>query len=110
MKYTRSFIVVSALLVSLLAMAADEKEDWKLPPETARLKPGPGVELVTTQCFICHSADYISTQPPMTRAAWTATVTKMKEKYGAPITPESIEPVVNYLVERYGPPQNSPTK
>ena len=83
-----------------IALAADK--GWKLPRETAMLRPGPGVELVTAQCLLCHSADYIATQPPMNRAVWTAAVTKMKDKYGAPVTPENIEPLVNYLVKTYG--------
>jgi hypothetical protein len=75
------------------------------------LERGPGVELVTAQCMLCHSVDYISTQPRMNRAAWTATVTKMKEKYGAPVTPESLEATVNYLVKAYGTERvNVPTK
>jgi sulfite dehydrogenase (cytochrome) subunit B len=46
--------------------------------------------------------DYISIQPRMNRAAWTATVTKMKEKYGAPISSDQIQPVVDYLARTYG--------
>ena len=36
-------------------------------------------------------------------AAWTATVTKMKEKYGAPLPPEALTNVIDYLVKTYGP-------
>src|SRR4051812_30830639 len=93
--------VLAFLLLSLPAAQAADR-GWKLPAETAKLERGPGVEIVTAQCLLCHSADYISIQPRMNRAAWTATVTKMKDKYGAPITPENIEPVVNYLAKTYG--------
>jgi hypothetical protein len=92
--------IFTLILFSFEAAAADH--GWKLPPETAKLERAPGVELATAQCLLCHSPDYISIQPPMTRAAWTATVTKMKEKYGAPIPAENIEPLVNYLVKTYG--------
>jgi len=95
-------IIIAGAAVSVLCFSADEKKDWKLPPETAKLKAGEGVELVTGQCMICHSVDYISTQPPMNRAGWTAAVTKMKEKYGAPIPAEDIEKAVSYLVKTYG--------
>jgi cytochrome c5 len=77
-------------------------EPWKLPPDTAKLERGQGVEVVTAQCSLCHSADYISIQPPMNRAAWTATVTKMREKYGAPILTNSVDQIVTYLVKTYG--------
>ena len=103
-------MIVVAATLSLLGFAADGKKDWKLPPETAKLEPGDGVELVTAQCIICHSLDYISIQPRMNRAAWTATVTKMKEKYGAPITTEHMEKLVAYLVKAYGAERNDPPR
>lgn len=87
--------------LSCLVMQGADK-GWKLPPETARLERGPGIELVTAQCMICHSVDYISTQPRMNRAAWTATVTKMREKYGAPAPTNQVDEVVSYLVKNYG--------
>jgi sulfite dehydrogenase (cytochrome) subunit B len=87
-------------MAGLGVFAADK--GWKLPPENVRLERGPGVELVTAQCALCHSLDYISIQPRLDRAAWTATITKMKEKYGAPVTSESVEKLVEYLVKTYG--------
>jgi sulfite dehydrogenase len=93
---------VLATLLVLLASTTAADRGWKLPPETSKLERGPGVEIVTAQCLLCHSADYISIQPKMTRVTWTATVAKMKDKYGAPITPENVEPVVNYLTKTYG--------
>jgi hypothetical protein len=103
-----AFTVVSLLLV--IAPRAADTSAWKLPRETARLKPGPGVELVTAQCLLCHSAEYISSQPPLSRAAWTASVTKMKDKYGAPVAAENMEKLVDYLTKTYGNerPQTKP--
>jgi sulfite dehydrogenase (cytochrome) subunit B len=86
-----------------LAVGADMPSDsWKLPAETAKLKPGPGADLVTGNCMICHSVDYISSQPPMTKAQWTGTVTKMQKKFGAPLPADKVEPIVAYLVKSYG--------
>ena len=73
-----------------------------LPPETATLKPGPGADLANSTCLTCHSADYVSTQPRLARAAWTASVKKMKDKYGAPIQDNQVDPLVDYLVKNYG--------
>ena len=73
-----------------------------LPPERAAFKNGPGVELAIAQCVLCHSADYISTQPPLPRATWKTTVQKMREKYGAPLPEDKVEPMVDYLVKTYG--------
>jgi hypothetical protein len=87
-------------ILGLLVRAADGQ--FNLPPETARLKPGPGAELTTSQCLFCHSADYIGTQPPLTRSVWLAEVTKMRQKYGAPIPTNKVDAVVEYLVKNYG--------
>ena len=94
----KNFLIIFSILMT--GYAGDR--GWKLPPETPKLERAPGVEIVTAQCLLCHSADYISIQPRMNRATWTATVTKMKDKYGAPLTPESLEPIVNYLTKTYG--------
>ena len=99
----KRILPLSLLAASSLALAAAEA--WKLPPETAKLKPGPGSDLVAGQCLLCHSADYISTQPRLARAAWEASVKKMREKYGAPVPQEKVEALVDYLVKNYGPPQ-----
>ena len=74
----------------------------KLPPETARLRAGPGVELANAYCVLCHSADYVSTQPRLSRVAWRASVEKMREKYGAPIPADKVEPLAEYLARNYG--------
>jgi hypothetical protein len=66
------------------------------------LKAAPDAELVTAQCLICHSADYISTQPRLTRAQWQATVVKMQQKYAAPIATNNVERLVEYLAKNYG--------
>lgn len=92
------------LLVAVSGVAALWAAETKIsfPPETARFKPGPGAELATAQCLICHSADYVSTQPPGTRQSWQASVVKMKEKYGAPIPLDQIPKIVEYLAQNYG--------
>ncbi|MEY2409826.1 MAG: sulfite dehydrogenase (cytochrome) subunit [Verrucomicrobiota bacterium] len=97
------------LLVALSGSAADSR--LALPSETTRLKPGAGLEVVNANCLLCHSADYISTQPPLTAAQWRASVVKMQAKYGAPISTNHIESMVSYLVANYGSaPTNSGMK
>ena len=91
-----SFLVLSAAAV----FAADSP--FTLPRETTKLKPGAGGALVAGQCLICHSADYISTQPRLTRVQWQAGVTKMQQKYGALIATNSVDKLVDYLVKNYG--------
>ena len=95
-------IVVLICLVAVLASSNAAPVRFELPPETAKFKPGPGAELVTAQCLLCHSADYVSTQPRLARATWKAGVEKMRVKYGAPISTNQVELLVDYLVRNYG--------
>ncbi|HSH95426.1 MAG TPA: hypothetical protein VK968_14880 [Roseimicrobium sp.] len=75
---------------------------FTLPPESTKLKPGEGSDVVRQQCTLCHSVDYISTQPPLSRTTWTATLTKMQQKYGAPIPADRTQVLVDYLTLNYG--------
>lgn len=98
---------IGILAVGLAVSAAGLADTFRieLPPETATLKPGPGADLASSQCLICHSADYIGTQPrdkPL--AFWKAEVQKMKKVYGAPIADEQIDAVAEYLTRNYGQP------
>lgn len=98
MKVSPATLVIA--LTASFSLAAEK--NFTLPPETARLKPGEGVELVNAQCMVCHSADYISTQPRLTKAQWAAAVTKMQQKYGAPVATNKIDLLVGYLAKNYG--------
>ena len=80
----------------------------QLPPEVHSFKQDTGAEIANAQCLICHSVDYITTQPKMPRAFWKAGVQKMQQKYGAPIPDAQVDPVVDYLVKNYGIVTNAP--
>jgi hypothetical protein len=71
------------LILSLCASTVGGADAWRLPPETARFKPGRGAELATS-CLLCHSAD------------------KMRVKYGAPIATNQVDQLVEYLTATYG--------
>lgn len=75
-----------------------------LPAETASFRVGPGAEMAMAQCLQCHSAEYITTQPPLGRDAWMASIQKMRVKYGAAISPESESALLEYLARNYGTP------
>jgi len=77
-------------------------EKLSLPPDNPGFKAGPGSEIAMVQCVLCHSADYVSTQPRLPRAAWKANVLKMRDKYGAPLPDDKVEALVDYLVKTYG--------
>jgi mono/diheme cytochrome c family protein len=95
---------VSLMMWAGLALAAEPGGDaWKLPAESVVLKPGKGRELVLGQCLVCHSLDYVTTQPALPRATWQATVEKMRVRYGASIPTNAVPGLVDYLVAAYGP-------
>jgi sulfite dehydrogenase (cytochrome) subunit B len=93
-------LILLVVLPVAIGFAADGP--FTLPPETTKLKPGTGGELVTAQCLVCHSADYISTQPRLTRVQWQGTVIKMQQKYGATIPTNNVQRLVDYLAGNYG--------
>jgi len=81
-----------------------------LPPETAKLREStlPGHLIATQKCATCHSADYISYQPPgMTLQQWTAEVGKMQHVYGAPLSDDDVKKVGAYLAVAYGSARES---
>ena len=99
-------LAAAAGLVVLLASPAGASPDtsgWKLPVEQNDLRPGPGRAAVLGQCLLCHSSDYITTQPPLDRAGWQASVDKMRSRFGAPIPTNVVPVLVEYLATRYGP-------
>ena len=94
-------IFVGCAVLATGCLAAGLK--LELPPQTATLKPGAGSDVANAQCLICHSAEYITTQPgdkPL--AFWKAEVEKMKRVYGAPIPDEQMNVVAEYLARSYG--------
>lgn len=68
------------------------------------LKEGEGKTKAESYCAVCHSLDYITTQPKFKdpKAQWTATVNKMVKTYGAPIPAEEAEKIIDYLAANYG--------
>jgi mono/diheme cytochrome c family protein len=77
---------------------------YKLPEETAAFKPGPNLDTVQSNCTVCHSADYIQTQPrgpKYKKDFWQAEVTKMVKVYGAPIADADVPKIVEYLAATY---------
>jgi hypothetical protein len=96
--------VLPSLLLALSGAMLLSAAEITLPADSSRLKesPLPGAALATTYCYTCHSADYVMYQPPMTRDAWKASVTKMQKTFGAVIPDTAVEPIAEYLAKTYG--------
>lgn len=68
-----------------------------------QLKEGQGKDLVSSNCVMCHSLDYIPMQSGvLDKQGWTKTVNKMSSIMGAPIKQEDVGPIVDYLAKNYG--------
>ena len=97
----RLVTIMFAALVSVAWPAIANPIVYQLPDETAELRPGPGVETATV-CLACHSADYVTTQPPKEgKAFWQAEVQKMIKVYKAPIAEGDAAIIVDYLAATY---------
>ncbi len=92
----------AALLLLACAATSTAADEWKLPEEKIAFKTAPGSDLAQANCVMCHSHEYISTQPRLTRDQWKASVTKMQQKYGAPIPADAVEALLDYLAQAYG--------
>jgi sulfite dehydrogenase (cytochrome) subunit B len=94
-------LVFLVFLAAISSTAIANPIAYRLPNETADLKPGLGVETATL-CLACHSADYISTQPSRKgKAFWGAEVQKMINVYKAPIDPADAAAITDYLAATY---------
>jgi len=90
---------VAASLLLLLAAPAHADESQ------IQLREGPGRVLVQANCITCHSLDYIPMNSVfLDHAGWQKVVDKMIRVMGAPIRPEDVGPIVDYLAAAYGRP------
>ncbi len=91
------------LLIATLFAAAPA-----LAQETVTLKPGPGVDTVTTSCSTCHTLNYIRMSSVfLTQDDWRAEVTKMRTALGAPIDDDMANIIIKYLSANYAAPPKS---
>jgi hypothetical protein len=70
----------------------------KLPEWKPALPEGGIRDIVLVQCGMCHTPEYITLQPPLSREQWLASVTKMRTTYSGPIPEEQVPEIVDYLV------------
>jgi mono/diheme cytochrome c family protein len=71
--------------------------------QVIKLKPGPGLDKVESNCQACHTLAYIPMNSVYLNAAgWDAEVTKMINAYGAPVDAEDAKAIKAYLTQHYG--------
>jgi hypothetical protein len=68
-----------------------------LPDSDKMFADGPGSDAINNNCLACHSADMVLNQPELSKQAWAAEVSKMINNYKAPVAPEDVGAIVEYL-------------
>jgi cytochrome c551/c552 len=93
-------------LLGTIFCVASFAAEIRLPLETEAFKEDPGAEIANAHCLICHSVEYVSIQPPLSRVFWKSSVQKMQQKYGATVPDDQVERLVDYLTKNYGATTN----
>ena len=89
-------VIAAALLLGAPAKAQQHGMD---------LPQGPGRETVAALCGTCHEIERI--RPGYTPAGWQ-TVTRMMQNFGAPIPPDEVQTVTQYLTRHFPERQRPP--
>jgi hypothetical protein len=74
-----------------------------LPPDEETFGEGTDADLLNRSCLACHSVTMVRYQPPLNEKQWTATVTKMREAYGAPFAKSDTAAIVAALMRQHPP-------
>jgi cytochrome c553 len=101
--------VVVLLAVASMPLAARAATPLELKsvkidlPDSDKMFPdGPGSDAINNNCLACHSAGMVLNQPALPKQAWAAEVSKMINNYKAPVAPEDVGPIVEYLTALKG--------
>ena len=73
-----------------------------LPDSDKMFPDGPGSDAINNNCLACHSAGMVLNQPALSKQAWAAEVNKMINNYKAPVAPEDVATIVDYLTSLKG--------
>ena len=86
----------------MIAAAAGAAPSWQGGEAAVQLQDAPGRELASGRCVTCHSLEYIpSNAPAMNRGGWQKSIQKMRERFGAPISDEEAQQILDYLDHNY---------
>ena len=99
-------VLLGVATTPLVARAATplELKNVKIDlPDSDKMFPaGPGSDAINNNCLACHSADMVLNQPALSKQVWAAEVNKMINNYKAPIAPEDVGAIVDYLTALKG--------
>jgi len=99
-------VVLAVATMPLVARAATplqlQSVKIDLPDSDKMFPAGPGSDAINNNCLACHSAGMVLNQPALSKQAWTVEVNKMIKNYRAPIAPEDVGAIVDYLTALKG--------
>jgi cytochrome c5 len=99
-------VLLGAASMPLVARAATPAQlksvKIDLPDSDKMFPDGPGSDAINNNCLACHSADMVLNQPALSKEAWSAEVHKMITTYKAPVAPEDVSAIVDYLARIKG--------
>jgi cytochrome c5 len=95
---------VASMLAIAHAATPSELKPVKIDlPDSDKMFPdGRGSDAINNNCLACHSADMVLNQPALSKQAWATEVNKMINNYKAPIAPEDVGAIVDYLTALKG--------
>lgn len=83
--------------VRAAAPTALKSEKVELPDSDRQFPPGPNADAINNNCLACHSAGMVLNQPALSKDTWTRLVHKMIDSYKAPVAPDDVGKIVDYL-------------
>jgi cytochrome c5 len=95
-------ILLGAAFMPLPATAFELKSVKVDLPDSDKMFEGPGSDAINNNCLACHSAGMVMNQPALSKQAWTVEVNKMINNYKAPVAPEDVGAIVDYLANVKG--------
>jgi hypothetical protein len=105
-RYLLSSLIILCIAGAPCARSATpiefKSEAFDLPDSDRMFPGGPGSDAINNNCLACHSADMVLNQPAMSKDAWKSEVSKMINNYKAPIAPEDVGAIVEYLAALKG--------
>ena len=109
-KYGFHIVVFLCLLLLLMVatqraladMGQESDLTIVLPGDPFSFQQDTGSPIASRFCLICHSAEYVYTQPPHSKAIWRKIVHKMQTAFGCPIPDDQISQLVDYLFSQNG--------
>jgi len=99
-------LTTAILLLSTTFAFSEENKGIRMPYIEFPMKLGKGMYSTKGKCNMCHSWGYTINQGAQSKAFWRKKVIKMIEVFHAPIKPEDINEVVEYLYTNYGNGKN----